>query len=209
VFKDGTSNQEGRNHRAFWGTVWNTRPVPNQEDLVVQDRHPEVPEMPEPHDLAEIGRPLEMPEMRRHVHGRCLHAHDDPGIALRARNEAQGARNIGVISSRGPPFSHSLLWCVLLENLGDFVFSIRFTIKDDRFVKSIPKLLGLELGDLGGSSGRIHDLQILDDGKGNVTIQARANDMTGFKIAANSINRYIEIIGKVVEMVQKGLNNSE
>ena len=108
----------------------------------------------------------------------------------------------------------SPLWCFVLENLGDFVFSIRFTIKDARFVQSIPKLLGLELNDLGGSSGRIYDLQILDDGKGNVTIQVRANDMAGFKIAANSINRYIEIIGKVVEMVQKGptlpnsLNNS-
>jgi tRNA threonylcarbamoyladenosine modification (KEOPS) complex Pcc1 subunit len=90
-----------------------------------------------------------------------------------------------------------------LENLGDFVFNIRFTIKDDRFVKSIPKLLDLELKSLDESSSRIHDLQILDDGKGNVTIQVRATDMTGFKIAANSINRYIEIIGKVIEMVQK------
>ncbi len=90
-----------------------------------------------------------------------------------------------------------------MENLGDFVFNIRFTIKDDRFVQSIPKLLDLELKNLDDSSSRIHDLQILNDGKGNVTIQVRATDMTGFKIAANSINRYIEIIGKVIEMVQK------
>jgi tRNA threonylcarbamoyladenosine modification (KEOPS) complex Pcc1 subunit len=91
----------------------------------------------------------------------------------------------------------------VLENLGDFVFNIRFTIKDERFVQSIPKLLDLELKNLDDSSSRIHDLQILNDGKGNVTIQVRATDMTGFKIAANSINRYIEIIGKVIEMVQK------
>jgi tRNA threonylcarbamoyladenosine modification (KEOPS) complex Pcc1 subunit len=90
-----------------------------------------------------------------------------------------------------------------LENLGDFVFSIRFTIKDDRFVHSIPELLDLELKNLDDSSSRIHDLQILNDGKGNVTIQVRATDMIGFKIAANSINRYIEIIGRVIEMVQK------
>jgi tRNA threonylcarbamoyladenosine modification (KEOPS) complex Pcc1 subunit len=90
-----------------------------------------------------------------------------------------------------------------LENLGDFVFNIRFAIKDSRFVQPIPKLLDLELNKLDDSSSRIHDLQVLNDGKGNVTIQVRADDMTGFKIAANSINRYIEIIGKVVELVQK------
>lgn len=95
-------------------------------------------------------------------------------------------------------------WWVVLEGLGDFIFSIRFTIKEGRFIQSIPKLLGLELDALGGSSGRIHDLQVLDDGKGNVTIQVRADDMAGLKIAANSINRYIEIVGKVVEMVKKG-----
>ena len=90
-----------------------------------------------------------------------------------------------------------------MENLGDFVFSIRFTIKDVRFVQSIPRLLDLELKNLDDSSRRIHDLQILNDGKGNITVQVRAIDMTGFKIAANSINRYIEIIGKVIELVQK------
>jgi tRNA threonylcarbamoyladenosine modification (KEOPS) complex Pcc1 subunit len=90
-----------------------------------------------------------------------------------------------------------------LENLGDFVFNIRFTIKDRRFIQSIPKLLDLELKNLDDSSSRVHDLHVMNDSEGNVTIQVLATDMTGFKIAANSINRYIEIIGKVIELVQK------
>ncbi|NMC05759.1 MAG: hypothetical protein GYA24_11130 [Candidatus Lokiarchaeota archaeon] len=90
-----------------------------------------------------------------------------------------------------------------MENLGDFIFEIRFSIKNHQLVQSIPKLLDLEIRKLDNSSSRIHDVQISSDGKSNVTIQVRADDMTAFKIAANSINRYIEIIGKVIELVQK------
>ncbi len=158
--------------------------------------------MPESHSLAKIGWPLVLQEMWCHVHGGRLHDLDDPGFALCARHETEGTGIRCVIPE--PRISIlSSYWCFVLENLGDFVFTIRFTIKDDRFVQSIPKLLDLELKNLDDSSGRIHDLQILNDGKGSVTIQVRANDMTGFKIAANSINRYIEIIGKVIETVQK------
>jgi tRNA threonylcarbamoyladenosine modification (KEOPS) complex Pcc1 subunit len=161
-----------------------------------------MPEMPEPHDLSQVGRPLVLQEMRCYLHRRRLHAYDACWFALRARDEAQGTRASGVIPE--PQISIlSSLWCFVLENLGDFVFSIRFTIKDVRFVQSIPRLLDLELKNLDDSSRRIHDLQILNDGKANITIQVCAADLTGFKIAANSINRYIEIIGKVIELVQK------
>lgn len=158
--------------------------------------------MPEPHGLAQVGRPLVLQEMWCHVHGRRLHAHDAPGLALLAYCQTPGTGLCRVILEPRTSILSSH-WCFVLENLGDFVFNIRFTIKDERFVQSIPKLLDLELKNLDDSSSRIHDLQILNDGKGNVTIQVRATDMTGFKIAANSINRYIEIIGKVIEMVQK------
>jgi tRNA threonylcarbamoyladenosine modification (KEOPS) complex Pcc1 subunit len=90
-----------------------------------------------------------------------------------------------------------------LNKIGDFIFTMRFKIHDPALFDSIPRLLELEFKKIEESTSKIHDMEITHDDAGCVTIQAHANDLTSFKIAASSINKYIEIIGKVLELVDE------
>nr|MDO8112926.1 hypothetical protein [Candidatus Sigynarchaeota archaeon] len=90
-----------------------------------------------------------------------------------------------------------------MEELEDFKFVLSFKIKDSRVKQEISKLLRLELKNLDDLSSRIHDLSITPDCEDGLIIQLRANDLTSFKIATSSISKYIEIIGKTIELLQK------
>ena len=89
-----------------------------------------------------------------------------------------------------------------MEKFHDFVFTTSFKLKDTRELEKIQRLLELELKNFDKESGRIHDLSILPDDEGGLTIQLHANDFTSYKIVASSITRYIEIIEKTMEIIQ-------
>jgi len=90
-----------------------------------------------------------------------------------------------------------------LEKLKDFVFTTSFKLNDGLALGKIQKLLELELRHFDDLSNRIHDLSITSDDGDGITIQFHANDYTSYKIVVSSIMRYIEIIGKTMELIRE------
>jgi tRNA threonylcarbamoyladenosine modification (KEOPS) complex Pcc1 subunit len=69
-------------------------------------------------------------------------------------------------------------------------------------MEKVKKLLELELKNFDDLTGRILDLSFTSDDMDGLMIQVRVKDFSSFKIVASSIMRYIEIIGKVMELIQ-------
>ena len=137
-------------------------------------------------------------EMRRNFYGRRLHVKHASRHAQLPGHETEGKGICRV--NRSYIF---FLGCFGLDNIGDFFFNLTFKIKDSRDRQVISKLLDLELKNLDDLSGRILGLSILPDGENGIVIGFHASDLTSFKIATNSINRYIEIIGKAMRLVKE------
>lgn len=85
----------------------------------------------------------------------------------------------------------------------DFSFQTSFLVKDGKNTKVFLELLELELGNLFKNSERMHSLNINVEGNDKITIMFKAKDSTAYKIVLSSLNRYLEIINKSLELVEE------